>query len=240
MKYAIISDVHSNLEALEKAFSEIEKRKIDQIVCLGDVVGYGANPGECLERVREKAQEIIMGNHDRAIEDVALRSDFNPYAREAIEWTASRLNEKQKKFIRTFREIVMDRKKELTWTHGSIHEPQEFHYLFQEEDARPSFERLETRFGFFGHTHVPSLFSQKAKEAKYLPAGVYQLDKKDRYLINPGSIGQPRDRNPKLSFAFFDSNELTLEILRLDYDNQKAAQKIRKAGLPEYLADRLL
>lgn len=240
MKYAIISDVHSNLEALEAAISEIKKRKVDQVVCLGDVVGYGANPMECLELVKKETQEVIMGNHDRAVEDVGLRDCFSPDARRAIEWTAPLLSDQEKKFIRSFREIVMDRSKNVTWTHGSIHEPEEFHYLFREEDTEPSFKRLETRFGFFGHTHIPSLFSKKSGEGKYLPAGVYQLDEKEQYLINPGSVGQSRDRNPQLSFALFDSQELTLEIVRLDYDNQKAAQKIRKAGLPAYLADRLL
>ena len=240
MKYAVISDLHSNLEALETALKEIKKRDVEKIVCLGDVVGYGANPSECLELVKKGAQKIIMGNHDRAVEDVELRSYFSPHAREAIEWTAPRLNPEEKKFIRTFREIVIDQKKDVTWTHGSVHEPEEFHYLFREEDTVPSFKRLETHFGFFGHTHIPSLFSKKLGQGKYLPAGVYQLDKKDSYLINPGSVGQPRDRNPQLSFAFFDSDELSLEIVRLDYDNQKAAAKIRKAGLPAYLADRLL
>ena len=240
MKYAVISDIHSNWEALETAFEAIKKRNVKQVICLGDVVGYGANPSECLARVKKEAWEMVMGNHDRAIEDIELRSYFSPHAREAIEWTAPRLNSDEKKFIRTFTEMVIDREEDMTLTHGSVHEPKEFHYLFREEDAEPSFERLETHFGFFGHTHIPSLFSRKLGEGKYLPAGIYQLDAKDQYLINPGSVGQPRDRNPQLSFAFFDSDDLTLEIVRLDYDNQKAAQKIRKAGLPAYLADRLL
>ena len=240
MKYAVISDVHSNLEALECVLTEIRRRKADQIICLGDVVGYGANPSECLKLVREASQEVIMGNHDRAVEDIKLRDYFNDWAREAIEWTAGILSNGEKKEIRKFPPVVIDRKQNVTWAHGSPYKPEEFHYLFSEADTKPSFKILETDFCFFGHTHIPSLFTSKTHEARYLTTGSYQLARGERYLINPGSVGQPRDRNPKLSFALFDSDQLTLEILRLDYDNKKAADKIRKAGLPAYLADRLL
>lgn len=239
MLYAIFSDIHSNLEALSAALEEASKRSADEIICLGDVVGYGADPSECLKKIRESAEEIVMGNHDQAVEDLELRNHFSDWARIAIEWTANVLKPDEKKKIRAFTPIVIDPKKNVTWSHSSIHEPGQFHYLFQKQDTDPSFQKLKTRFGFFGHTHVPYLFSKKG-ESRYLPAGSYQLEKEDQYLINPGSVGQPRDRNPKLSFALFDSDELTLEIVRLDYDNQKAAAKIRKAGLPHYLADRLL
>ena len=181
-----------------------------------------------------------MGNHDRAVEDVKLRDSFNEWAKAAIEWTARVLDQKEKAFLRAFLPIVIDQEEDITWTHGSVHETEEFHYLFDIPEAEKSFQKLETRFCFFGHTHIPSIFSEKAGEVQYLPAGTYRLSGKDRYLINPGSVGQPRDRNPELSFAFFDSKEFSLEIVRLDYDNQKAAEKIRKAGLPDFLADRLL
>lgn len=240
MKYAIISDIHSNLEALETALSEIEKRKVDQVICLGDVVGYGANPSECLNITCDEADEIVMGNHDQAVEDLKLRSWFNSFAREAVEWTAGVLKSNEKRKIREFLPMVVDSKQSITWTHGSIHEPREFHYLLHDDEVNASFKRLETKVGFFGHTHIPALFSFKAGEGRYLPQGTYQLEKGERYLINPGSVGQPRDKNPKLSFAYFDSDQLRLEIVRLDYDNQKAAQKIRKVGLDPYLADRLL
>ncbi|MBI4358953.1 MAG: metallophosphoesterase family protein [Candidatus Omnitrophica bacterium] len=262
MKYAVISDIHSNWEALSRAYEEIQKRSVDEIVCLGDVVGYGANPSEVLAFVRRISSEIILGNHDRAVEDVKLREEFNDWAREAIEWTAGVLSPEEKKQIRQFTPMIIDRDRHVSWTHGSAHEPDEFHYLFNEKDASSSFRVLETDFCFFGHTHLPSLFSTltpslspkgrgepacrtgrgegKLMEARYLTAGTYHLAKGERYLINPGSVGQPRDRNPKLSFALFDSSQLMLEIVRLDYDNRKAAEKIRKAGLPTFLADRLL
>lgn len=240
MRYAVISDVHSNWEAITRVLEEIRARNVDQIVCLGDVVGYGADPGAVLKLISQTADAIVMGNHDRAVEDVPLRDSFTDWARAAIEWTAGVLTESEKKIICDFIPMMIDREANVTWTHASAHEPEEYHYLFTRPDVEPSFKKLETDFCFFGHTHVPSLFSEHGREARYLPAGVYQLKKGERYLINPGSVGQPRDRNPKLGFAFFDSDELRLEIVRLDYDNQKAAEKIRKAGLPEYLAARLL
>lgn len=240
MKYAIISDIHSNLEALGRALEEIKKRGVDKIVCLGDVVGYGANPSECLALVKENCSAFVMGNHDQAVDDLSLREHFIDWARSAIEWTSGILKTKDKSFIRTFSPLIIDSKADMTWAHGSVHEPNEFYYIFSGEDAVESFKKMKTSFGFFGHTHVPCLFSEKAKEQSYLPEGIYHLKKGERYLINPGSIGQPRDKNPDLGFALFNSGELTLEIIRLHYDNQKAATKIRKAGLPVYLAERLL
>src|SRR3990167_6839955 len=153
MKYAIISDVHSNLEALECTLEEIHKRKVDQIICLGDVVGYGANPSECLELVRGASCEMVMGNHDQAVEDLELRSSFTDWAREAIEWTANTLSQEEKKRIREFAPVVIDKKRHVTWTHVTPYQPEEFHYLFSETEAYKSFLALETHFCFFGHTH---------------------------------------------------------------------------------------
>ncbi len=236
---ALVADVHGNLEALERALEEISKRRIEHVICLGDIVGYGANPSECLQLVRERASEIVIGNHERAVDDLRLREDLVDWAREAIEWTSGVLNTSEKELLRRFPPLVIDHKSNWTLTHGTIHEPELFHYLRFPVDAAISFRQLETDFGFFGHTHVPSLFTEDG-QARYLPAGLYKLEKGKRYLINPGSVGQPRDRNPKLCFGVFDPEELVLEIVRLDYDNRTAADKIRKAGLPELLAVRLM
>jgi predicted phosphodiesterase len=240
MRYAVISDIHSNWEALESTFREIDRRKVDQIICLGDIVGYGANPSECLALICERSDEIVLGNHDEAVFNVALRAYFNPLARQAIEWTETQLKAKEQKKLRDFSPIVINRKANVTWAHGSVHEPHAYHYLFSKSDARPTFQKLETDFCFFGHTHIPSLFSEKSGEVRYLPAGRYELPEKDRYVLNPGSVGQPRDRNPELSFALFDADKREVELIRMKYDNQKAAEKIREAGLPSFFADRLL
>jgi putative phosphoesterase len=240
MKFAVISDIHSNLEALNRTFEEIDRHSIDQIICLGDVVGYGAEPSKCLEMVCQQADLIIMGNHDRAVEDLLLRESFNDWAREAIEWTAQRLSDEEKREIRQFAPIVIDESRDITWTHGSVHEVEKFKYIFDSLEAAKSFAALSTRIAFFGHTHIPCFFSRGCREVRHLKPGVVRLDSNERYLINPGSVGQPRDRDPRLSFGIFDSREWSFELLRLSYDNTQAADKIRAANLPAFLADRLL
>ena len=239
MYYAVVSDIHSNLEAFETVLAEIKRRKPDKIISPGDIVGYGANPSECLKLVSENCDEIVMGNHDQAIEDISLRDWFHKDARTAIEWTAGILSTEEKKLIQAWTRMVIDESNGVTIVHGSAHEPEEYHYVSGSEEALKSFPHFPTRVCFIGHTHVPSIFSDGGKTS-YLSAGLYQLNSKDRYVINSGSVGQPRDRNSMTSFALYDSAKLELEIVRLAYDNKTAAQKIRQAGLPAYLADRLL
>ncbi|OGW80435.1 MAG: hypothetical protein A3G33_02375 [Omnitrophica bacterium RIFCSPLOWO2_12_FULL_44_17] len=238
MKYAIIADVHSNLEALQRVLKEIKFRKINQIVCLGDVIGYAANPKECLKIVTEISRTVVMGNHERALEDIDLRFHFHDMAVKAIAWTSIKLTAKEKEIVRKFPYITIDKKNDTTWTHGSIHEPHLFHYLLDDQNVSLSFHSLETKIGFFGHTHVPSIYSESGR-ASYLAEGVHKLDPSERYLVNPGSVGQPRERDRRLSFSIYDSDQYIVEIIRLPYDNKRAAQKIRKAGLPEFLAERL-
>ena len=239
MYYAVMADIHSNLEALTRVLREIGAKKPDKIVSPGDIVGYGADPNECLNLVVENCDLVVMGNHDQAIQDVELRTSFNEMARAAIEWTADCLPEESKEKIRTWPRLSVDQAADLTVVHASPNEPGKYHYLFDSHDAETSFALFSTRGCFIGHTHVPSLFSSSGSSG-YLSAGKHQLSREQRYIINPGSVGQPRDRNPQASVAFYDSEKLELEIVRLDYDNQTAAQKIRNAGLPSFLADRLL
>ena len=239
MYYAIVSDIHSNLQAFTSVLFEIKKRTPDKIISPGDIVGYGANPSECLKLATEHCDEIVMGNHDQAVEDIKLREWFHPEAREAIEWTAGILSNGEKALIRAWTRLVMDEPEGITIAHGSPKEPEEYHYVFDSDEAIPVFRYFPTRICLIGHTHVPSLFSSTG-EAAYLKEGKHALDPKARYLINPGSVEQHRDKNPKTSFAFYDSEKFELEIVRLDYENQKAAEKIRKAGLPIFLAERLL
>jgi len=239
MYYAIISDVHSNLEALEIVIKEINKRKPDRIVSPGDIVGYGANPKECLALIRAQCDAVVLGNHDEAIHHVKLRSWFNDDAREAIEWTAGMLSEEEKSHIHTWTRMIIDEANGITIAHGSPDRVDQHRYLMSRADTRDSFSAFQTAVCFVGHTHLPSLFSRSG-EAKYLAAGKYPLDGKDRYILNPGSVGQPRDHNPQCSMAFFDTEKFDFEVVRLDYDNRKASNKIKRAGLPPFLGDRLL
>jgi predicted phosphodiesterase len=238
MRYAILSDIHSNWEALETAVSYAQGQKIDSWVVLGDTVGYGANPNECFEWAIQNAAIYVTGNHERAVIDPRLREWFNEWAREAIEWTDKVMDPKLKEKIKPLPYVQM--REGFTFVHGSLNEPEQFHYLFSMEDAAPTFKQMESPICFIGHTHVPSCFCEKPQAAIYLKPGIWQLEKGERYILNPGSVGQPRDQDPRLAFGIFDTEKQTFQIVRLTYENHKAADKIRKAGLPAYLADRLL
>ena len=238
MRFAIFSDIHSNLEALETAVSHAQNQKVDEFIVLGDTVGYGANPNECFDWVIQHAAVNLLGNHEKAVIDPKTRDWFNPMAREAIVWTSKVMKKNLKALIAPLPYLRVD--KRVSYAHGSLHEPEAFHYLVSFEDTEDSFKKLESPVCFVGHTHIPSCFCEKKRSAEYLEPGVVELKKGERYILNPGSVGQPRDHDPRLSFGLFDDERHSFEIIRLEYENQKAAEKIRKAGLPHYLADRLL
>lgn len=238
MRTAIFSDIHANLEALETALAEAKRRGIRQFAVLGDTIGYGANPVECLEWALEHAQIILLGNHEKAVYDFQVRAWFNPLALEAIVWTDHLLSDALKRKLPHLPLIFSNEK--VSFAHASFHDEEEFPYLWNFQEAEPSLKRMKTPLGFIGHTHVPCCFCLEKKSLEYLKPGVIPLEPQQKYLLNPGSVGQPRDRDPRLSFGIYDDEAYTFEIVRLEYDNLKAAGKIRKAGLPAYLADRLL
>jgi len=238
MRLALFSDIHSNWEALETAVSHSKTQKVNHYAVLGDTVGYGANPNECFEWAIQHADMNLMGNHEKAVVDPQTRDWFNPLAREAIEWTEEVMDDQFKKEILPL--VYMKIQHNVTFAHGSPDQPERFRYLMKFEDAKSSFQKFEHSVCFVGHTHVPCCFCESAKSVEYLRPGVLNLKKGERYILNPGSVGQPRDRDPRLSYGIFDEDKQTFEIFRLEYDNEKAATKIRNAGLPQYLADRLL
>ena len=238
MRYAIFADIHGNLEALETALEYAKKSRLSQFVVLGDSVGYGANPNECLAWALQSAGLHVMGNHEAAVVHDKIREKFTSSAREAIDWTAERL---RPGLVAKIKDLpYLQNEGAITLAHGTLHSPEEFHYLFDESDAYKSFLALRTSFGFVGHSHVPSFFAEKEATGGYLKEGVLKLRKNERYLLNPGSIGQPRDRDWRLSFGILDEDKLTFEIVRLPYDNKRASEKILAEGLPASLAYRLL
>lgn len=238
MPFAVFSDIHANWEALETALAYVRDKKIDRFVVLGDTVGYGANPNECFEWAIGHAGIYVVGNHEKAVTDAGLRDWFNAAAREAILWTEKVMPEDLKKKIAGLPYLKID--KAFTFVHGSPNSPEEFHYVVDPQDAQKSFLAFDSPVCFVGHTHVPSCFCETARSALYLRPGILKLEDGERYLLNPGSIGQPRDRDWRLAFGIFDEDKKTFEIVRLDYDNRTAAEKIRRAGLPRAFADRLL
>lgn len=232
MRFAIISDIHSNLEALEKAFEIIEKKNIDEIVCLGDLVGYGASPNECVELTRKRTSHVLLGNHDQAAFDLSQTEHFNRHARTAAYWTNQTLTQENLEYLKAL--PLQCTLGDLTFVHASPKEPSQWEYVFSAHEAKSNFEYFRTRLCLIGHTHIPGIFPENLKTQKS------RLSSDNRYIINVGSIGQPRDGNWRLSFGLFDTSAWTYELIRSEYDVQAASEKIVAADLPRFLADRLL
>ena len=238
MKYGIFSDIHSNLEALNTVLSSFQAEGVEQTLCLGDIVGYGANPKECIERIRSLGGIIIGGNHDWACAGRMETDYFNTYAREAILWTREQLNQEEKDFLRNLEPSYETDL--LTLVHGSLDFPEEFHYIFDSESASRTLELSKTPICFVGHSHLPLIFSLGQDGYIHLSrSGKAKLEKGAKMLVNDGSVGQPRDGDPRSACAIFDSDRQTVEIRRLPYDIRLTQQKILKAGLPRVLATRL-
>jgi predicted phosphodiesterase len=229
MRIAILSDIHANLEALEAVTEAVAKQHVDVIVCLGDIVGYGASPNACIEIVCSLTPHILLGNHDEAAIDLPRAEYFNPYARIAAEWTHDELTEEYRSFIHALPYTTV--LEELLFVHSSPKDPAEWNYVITDADAQENFPAFPEPVCFIGHSHLPGIFSDDMRD------GPVQRDKK--YIINVGSVGQPRDNDPRSSFGIFDTNLWEYQNLRVEYDMEKAAAKIRKAGLPKPLADRL-
>jgi diadenosine tetraphosphatase ApaH/serine/threonine PP2A family protein phosphatase len=238
MKYGILSDIHGNLEALEAVLETVGE--VDSYLCLGDIVGYGANPNECCDLIRELAEVTILGNHD----EVALgRMDlewFNPYARAAAEWTMAQLTPATRDFLSQLKPTA--RVGDLTLAHGSLPDPWE--YVTNSFEALNTFECLKTDLCFIGHTHYAEYYwhpreNLRVRMENLIFGGVVELDPGCRYLLNPGSVGQPRDQNWKASAALYDTDAPRVEVLRVPYDLATAQAKIRAAGLPDVLWQRL-
>ncbi|RPI06852.1 MAG: metallophosphoesterase [Ignavibacteriae bacterium] len=230
MRLAIISDIHSNLEALTKAMEVIDQHNVDEIICLGDIVGYGANPNECVDLVRQRCTVVIKGNHDEAVRNTALTEHFTHDARAAINWTREQLTERNSEYLLELPHThTME---DLLFVHSSPCDPAEWNYILERAGAAAAFPCFSELICFIGHTHIPAIFSTGA--------GQGQVTKEDRFIINVGSIGQPRDRNTNLSFGLFDTRRWSYENIRCPYDMETASWKILKTTLPPRLGQRLL
>jgi predicted phosphodiesterase len=237
MKYAIIADIHANIDALAPVFEYIDASEIEQIVCLGDVVGYNAVPNACVDIMRERNIPTILGNHDSVACGIEEPAGFNPVAREAAMWTRENLSPENLEWLRNLPDALNFGP--FVGVHGA---PKNHNtYLFTWEDILPHLYFLEEQncnICFMGHTHAPGIFSAD---------GVYIVDDDDRFalgdekkfFINPGSVGQPRDGNPDAAFGILDTETNTFQQVRLPYDVEKASQRVLDAGLPQFLAERL-
>jgi len=230
MRLAIISDIHGNLEGLTKAFEIIDAKKIDQVYCLGDIVGYGANPNECISMLRARNVLSIIGNHDQAVIDAEKAGSLNDFARQAIDWTARQLTPESFTFLSRLPYTIVAH--DCTFVHASPDEPHEWNYILSAYEAHEQFRFFSTSICWIGHSHRSSIFCEDLKTKK--------VEKEKRYIINVGSVGQPRNGDSRLSFGIFDTDRWEYEHVVSVYDVELARQKIIEAGLPLYLADRLL
>lgn len=239
-KIAVLSDIHSNLHALEAVIAECKRRKINRFVCLGDIVGYGARPAECLKLIRSLKCPTVIGNHDFYVAHEGTCGDLNEYAQAGVEYSISHLSTAAKKWLGDLPEIIIA--DTVTLVHASLPEPLDWDYIFDGEDARQTMLAQTTPLCFYGHTHVPKLFVQSgAPTPEALGGSKFRLSREGRYLINPGSVGQPRGGgDPRARFAVFHPAEMTVEFVQVEYDVEGAAEAIREAGLPEFLAERLV
>ncbi|MDF1667361.1 MAG: metallophosphoesterase family protein [Planctomycetota bacterium] len=236
MKYALVSDIHANLEAFTEVLKKIKEEECEKIVCLGDIVGYGANPRECIALVREHNMATIAGNHDFACIGKTNINYFNSYAKEATLWTRKITTDEDKKFLNNL--PLVDYHENFTVVHGTLYSPELFDYIQTTYDAYLSLQLLESQICFLGHSHVPITFFQ-GDLISYTLNPVVKIEEGVKALINIGSVGQPRDDNPRASFATYDTDKMEVEIHRVEYDVEKTMAKILKAGLPPPLAERL-
>jgi putative phosphoesterase len=221
VKYAIFSDVHANLHALNRVLEDIEQRHVDRVICLGDLVGYGAFPNQVVDKIRESCDVVIAGNHDHAAVGLTDISFFNEYAHRAVIWTREKLSIDNIKWLQTrpFSKVMED----IQFVHASPLEPKLWSYIFSKDDAQRAMEKAEAGTVFVGHTHVP-----------------FDYPTRNGRIINVGSAGQPRDGDPRACYAIFDSDTGERQLIRVEYDVYGAKDAIILEGLPPFLAERLV
>ncbi len=240
MRIAVIADIHANSEALQAVLGRIAELAVDEIVCLGDIVGYNANPNECVDTIRNAKIVSVLGNHDACASGLEEPYRFNALARFAVYWTREHLTEENRLFL-----LNLPREKsvhDFFLIHGSIHDTNR--YLLTQEDAVDNFHLLAglpggPMLGFFGHTHVATAFIDHHGRISSDLSSELSLSSEKRYLINPGSVGQPRDGDPRASFLVYDHDDRTALSLRVEYDIKTCQDSIERAGLPPQLGWRL-
>lgn len=238
MKLALISDIHGNLEALTAVLDDIGAQSVDKIHCLGDVVGYGSEPGACLELISRSCNIKLMGNHEYAALGLERTDSYTYAAQTSAEWTRKQLTDYDFSLIADFEmERTID---DLYLVHASPFEPDQWHYILSPEEAAIAFEHLKESICFHGHSHIPLIFSETPDSSPRKRIGHSFLpDRENRYLINIGSVGQPRDNDPRACYVTFDTVEREAMFHRVEYDIRETQKKMAQAQLPEMLINRL-
>ncbi len=238
MRRAIISDIHANIHALDAVLKDIERQAVETIICLGDVVGYGAFPEDCVTKVRERCSTTILGNHDyMAGNDFQLEGYFDD-ARKSLEWTRGRLNDADRAFLNGL--PILFEESQTTYVHASLHEPTTWEYLDFGGDFQRHFALQKTPVCFVGHTHMPGIFTNEVMGSHELTWNApISLPNRDQVLVNAGSVGQPRDQEPRACYVIYDEMQRVVTFRRVNYEIQRAQNGIRAVKLPVFLAERL-
>jgi diadenosine tetraphosphatase ApaH/serine/threonine PP2A family protein phosphatase len=234
---AVIGDIHANLDALEAVLADCKANGVTDYLCTGDVVGYNARPHECLEIVRALGCPVVMGNHDHYVSSQQNLNDFNPHAAAVIRWTRGQLSDEEMEYLRGLPFVMTDRG--VTLVHATMDSPEGFGYVFDHLQAEAHFIHQKTPLCFHGHTHCPMIYEKQMGAVYRIDAQDFTLHPGRKYFINVGSVGQPRDGDPRAAYLLYDPQERMVRFRRVEYDIAAAQAKVREAGLPERLAVRL-
>ncbi len=236
MKYALLADIHANLQALQAVLADAERQHVTHYACVGDIVGYNANPVECLEKIRALCPVSVRGNHDHYCSHDEKLDNFHPLAADVVTWTRKQLSSAQTDYLRNLRYVA--RVETFTMVHSTLDTPEGWGYVFDRLEAEANFSYQTSTVCFFGHTHVPLAFER----ADVIRFGLYtkiRIGVGKKYFINVGSVGQPRDGDPRAAYVIYDMDSNLIELRRIPYDIQGAQKTIIDAGLPARLAARL-
>ena len=235
-RYAILGDIHGNLEALEAVLKDARENGVTVYVCVGDIVGYNANPSECLDILRELDCATVRGNHDHYCAYDESLDDFHPLAANVVDWTRKQLSDDQVGFLRSLK--LSRSVGGFTIVHSTLDMPEKWGYVFDALEAEANFTYQTTTLCFHGHTHVPLVYERQSAVRRHT------LDSMDvalgaKYFVNTGSVGQPRDGDPRAAYVIYDATARNIVLRRVEYDIDQTQAKIMAAGLPEKLAKRL-
>ncbi len=238
MLYGICSDIHSNATAFRAVLESMRDNGVERKVCLGDIVGYGVDTDECVDLVRENMDFCLIGNHDSVAVKNESSEGFNPYAKQAIEWTQKHLSKESVAYIRSLPYIHEEN--DICFVHASPLSPADWVYVTDLEDALNAFDHFSERYCFVGHTHSPVIIASRPMAIpKILDEYEYVIANTERLLVNVGSVGQPRDRDPRACWCLLDTETKCVRLIRVEYDIRKTQNRMKKQGMPSFLIDRL-
>ncbi len=238
MKYALISDIHANLEALVAVLRDIEAQQADEIHCLGDVIGYGCDPVACLKLVGELCEVKLLGNHEYAVLGLLSDENMNQLARESMHWTIGQLSDHELSVIADYE--MEAQRPGCRLVHASPCEPNRWHYILTMDEATVAFENFDEPLCFFGHTHVPAIYNlSQDGRIRHQTGHDFDPDEEARYLVNVGSVGQPRDHDARASYVLYDTEMKSISYRRVAYDIAATQIKMKAAQMPDKLIERL-